>query len=212
MLRLKKWQMRSRVSESTDRNLSQAMAELDRLTNKLHIPPSVKEEAAVIYRKALEGDLIRGRSISAIMTASLYAACRFSHTQRTLKEVSKQSTIDIKEVSRCYRLLIKELGLRMPKPTPQLCVPKIATGMGIGEGTQRLAVEILRKAEQVKETAGKDPMGIAAAALYIACEMNDEKKTQKIIADAAGVTEVTIRNRYKALTRTLNLNIKKQYV
>jgi transcription initiation factor TFIIB len=207
MLRLKKWHTRSNTHESVDRNLSQAMAELGILSNKLHIPSSVKEEAAVIYRKALEKHLVRGRSISAITAASLYAACRLTRTPRTLREIAQYSSHNRKEISRCYRLLIKDLGLRMPVPEPQLRVPKIAAKAGIGERTQQTAVEILKKAERAKATAGKDPMGLAAAALYIACVMNDEKHTQKMIGEAAGVTEVTIRNRYKNLKEVLNLNI-----
>jgi transcription initiation factor TFIIB len=207
MLRLRKWQIRSRVHSSVDRNLAQAMAELDRLTDKLHIPPPIKEKAAVIYRKALDKGLVRGRSISAIAAASLYAACRTTQTPRTLRELSVHSPIDKKDIARCYRLLLRELNMSMPIPAAQLRVPKIASKVGVGEKTQQRAVEILREAERLKTTAGKDPMGLAAAALYIACVMNDEKRTQKMIADAAGVTEVTIRNRYKGLKEALKLDI-----
>jgi len=207
MLRLRKWQIRSRVHSSVDRNLAQAMAELDRLTDKLHIPPPIKEKAAVVYRKALDKGLVRGRSISAIAAASLYAACRTTQTPRTLRELSTHSPIDKKDIARCYRLLLRELNLSMPIPTASLRVPKIASKVNVGERTQQRAVEILREAERLKTTAGKDPMGLAAAALYIACVMNDEKRTQKMIADAAGVTEVTIRNRYKGLKEALKLEI-----
>jgi transcription initiation factor TFIIB len=207
MLRLRKWQIRSRVHSSTDRNLAQAMAELDRLCDKLHIPPNIKERAALIYRKALDTGLVRGRSISAIAAASLYAACRITQTPRTLREIARQSPIEKKDIARCYRLMLKDLNIQMPKPDAQLRVPKIAAKIGVGERTQQTAVEILRRAEKIRTTAGKDPMGLAAAALYIACVINNEKRTQKIIADAAGVTEVTIRNRYKGLKDALNLDV-----
>ena len=207
MLRLRKWQIRSRVHSSVDRNLAQAMAELDRLSDKLHIPPSIKEKAAVIYRKALDRGLVRGRSISAITAASLYAACRMTQTPRTLREISDQSPIDKKDIARCYRLMLRELNIQMPKPEAQLRVPKIAAKVGVGEKTQQTAVDLLRRATKLKTTAGKDPMGLAAAALYIACVICDEKRTQKMIADAAGVTEFTIRNRYKGLKEALDLEI-----
>ncbi|MCJ7574226.1 transcription initiation factor IIB, partial [Candidatus Bathyarchaeota archaeon] len=203
--RLRKWQTRSRVHSSVDRNLAQAMAELDRLSDKLHIPPNIKEKAAVIYRKTLDQGLVRGRSISAIAAASLYAACRMTQTPRTLREITRVSTIDKKDIARCYRLMLKELHIQMPIPDAQLRIPKIAAKVGVGEKTQQKAVEILRRAGKLKTTAGKDPMGLAAAALYIACQMTDEKRTQKMIADAAGVTEVTIRNRYKGLKDILDL-------
>ncbi len=207
MMRLRKWQIRSRVHSSVDRNLAQAMAELDRLSDKLHIPPSLKEKAAVIYRKSLSKGLVRGRSINSITAASLYAACRQTRTPRTLREISNQSPIDKKDIARCYRLMIRELNVSMPRPDAQLRVPKIAAKVGIGEKTQQAAVDILREATRLKTTAGKDPMGLAAAALYIACVMCNEKRTQKTIAVAAGVTEVTIRNRYKGLKEELKLDL-----
>jgi transcription initiation factor TFIIB len=207
MLRLKKWHIRSNYQSSIDRNLSHAMTELSRLSDKLHIPKQVKERAAVIYRKALEKGLVRGRSINAIIAASLYASCRLTSTPRTLSELSIHITIDKKDLSRCYRLLLRELNLRMPIPKAQFRVPKIAAKVKVGEKTQQTAVDILRRAEELKATAGKDPMGLGAAALYIACVMNSEKRTQKMIADAAGVTEVTIRNRYKGLKEDLKLKI-----
>lgn len=207
MLRLRKWQIRSRVHSSADRNLAQAMAELDRLCDKLHIPAGIKEKAAVIYRKSLDKGLVRGRSISAIAAASLYASCRITQTPRTLREISEQSPINKKDIARCYRLMLRELEIQMPKPDAQLRVPKIAAKVGVGENTQQTAVDLLRKAEKLKTTAGKDPMGLAAAALYIACKMNEEKRSQKMIAEAAGVTEVTIRNRYKGLKEDLDLKL-----
>jgi transcription initiation factor TFIIB len=139
--------------------------------------------------------------------ASLYAACRLTQTQRTLREFSRHTQIGLKEVSSAYRLVQRELRLQMPVPSPQLRVPKIATRLGVREETQREAVDILRRAEGLRATAGKDPMGLAAVALCIACLMNDERYTQKMISEAAGVTEVTIRNRYKSLKGDLKLDI-----
>ncbi|MCJ7574339.1 transcription initiation factor IIB [Candidatus Bathyarchaeota archaeon] len=196
MLRLRKWQIRSRVHSSVDRNLAQAMAELDRLSDKLHIPPNIKEKAAVIYRKALDQGLVRGRSISAIAAASLYAACRMTQTPRTLREIARVSTIDKKDIARCYSILLKGLNLRVPVPKAQLRVSRIASKVDIGEKAQRTAIEILGEADRLKISVSKDPMGLAASALYLACVMNGESRTQKTIAEAAGVTEVAIRNRY----------------
>jgi len=205
MWRLRKWQIRSRVHSSVDRNLAQAMAELDRLSDKSYIPPSVKEKAAVIYRKALDKGLVRGRSIAAIAAASLYAACRDTNTPRTLREIAEASLVDKKDVARCYRLLLRELGVQMPIADPLTYISKIAERTGISGRTQGMAIQILSDAKRRRAAAGKDPMGLAAAALYLACLQNNEKKTQKDIAEAAGVTEVTVRNRYKSLKRQLGL-------
>jgi transcription initiation factor TFIIB len=183
------------------------MAELDRLSDKVYIPQPIKEKAAVIYRKALDKGLVRGRSIAAIAAASLYAACRRSGTARTLREISEASLVDKKDVARCYRLLLRELELKMPIADPLTYVSKIAERTGISGKTQGQAIQILRAAKVSRAASGKDPMGLAAAALYIACLQNNEKKTQKDIAEAAGVTEVTVRNRYKTLKKQLKLEI-----
>ena len=207
MWRLRKWQIRSRVHSSIDRNLAQAMAELDRLSDKVFIPQPIKEKAAVTYRKALDKGLVRGRSIAAIAAASLYAACRGSGTPRTLREIAEASLVDKKDVARCYRLLLRELEVHMPIADPLTYVSKIAERTGISGKTQGQAIQILRIARKKRAAAGKDPMGLAAAALYIACLQSNEKKTQKDIAEAAGVTEVTVRNRYKTLKKQLDLEL-----
>jgi transcription initiation factor TFIIB len=207
MWRLRKWQIRSRVHSSIDRNLAQAMTELDRLSDKLYIPPPIKEKAALIYRKALDRGLVRGRTIAAITAAALYAACRKTKTPRTLREIAEASLVDKKDVARCYRLLLRKLSIKMPIATPLAYISKIAETAGISGRTQGLAIRMLQEAREKRVAAGKDPMGLAAAALYIACLQNDEKKTQKEVAEAGGITEVTVRNRYKALTRQLDLEL-----
>ncbi len=207
MWRLRKWQIRSRVHSSVDRNLAQAMAELDRLSDKVYLPGSVKEKAAVTYRKALDKGLVRGRSIAAIAAASLYAACRSTSTPRTLREISEASLVNKKDVARCYRLLLRELDIKMPIANPLTYVSKIAEKTGISGRTQGIAIKLLAEAKRKRASAGKDPMGLAAAALYIACLMKAEKKTQKDIAEAAGVTEVTVRNRYKTLKKQLGIEL-----
>ncbi len=205
MWRLRKWHVRSRMHASRSRNLIHAMNELERLSDKLHIPSSVKEMAAVVYRKALDRDLVRGRSITGIVAAALYAAIRFTKKPKTLKEIAEASTRDEKEIARDYRMLLQLLDIRMPIDDPVDYVSKIAEKAKISGETLGLAVRIIRDAQQKRVTTGKDPTGLAAAALYIACQMRSEKITQKEIAQAAGVTEVTIRNRKRELDRELNL-------
>lgn len=205
MMRLRRWNIRSRMRSTFERNMLQAMNELELLCDRLKIPPNVQETAASIYRKALKDDLVRGRSIAAVVAASLYAACRITHTPRSLKEVAEASTRDRKEVARCYRLILGELRLKMPIDDPIQFVSKIAAKVGISQKVQNRAIEVLREAREKKITVGKDPIGIAAAAIYIAAQILGVKITQKDLAVAANVTEVTIRNRYKGLIKEIEL-------
>ena len=203
--RLRTWDNRSQVHEPADRNFRQAFSELDRLKDKIVVGDSVIEKAAYIYRKAVEKGVVRGRSISALIASALYAACRDTETPRTLKDIGQASNIKRKDIARCYRLLLRELNLKMPVVDPVKCISRIASKAGLSEKTKRNATKILVNAEEKKISAGKDPMGLAAAALYVACVANGENKTQREVADAAGVTEVTIRNRYKGLKVSLDL-------
>ena len=199
MDRLRRYDNRSKFDETWRRNLSVAMAELDRMSALLHVPTNVKEQAAHIYRKALRSDLIRGRSIDAFVAASIYAACRAAEVPRPIKKVSEASTRDHLEVARTYRLLIKELKIKMPIDEPMKFVPSIAAKLNLRRDTEQKAINILRTAKIKQGLVGKDPRGLAAAALYMACLENDHKRIQKEVARAAGTTEVTLRNRLRGL-------------
>ena len=197
--RLRTWDSRSQVHEPVDRNLRQALSELNKLKDKVAISANVLEKAAYLYRKALEKKLVRGRSISAMIAASLYAACRDTETPRTLKDIADAANVKRKDISRCYRLLHNELELKMPVVDSIQCIARISSKLEISEKTKRYAIKVLQEAQDRKESAGKDPMGLAATALYLSCVQNGVSITQRDLAEAAGVTEVTIRNRYKGL-------------
>jgi len=204
LIRMRKWHTRTRMQSSIDRNLAQAMNELDRIAQQLGLPDYVKEEAAMIYKKAVEKELVRGRAIESVVAAALYAACRIHKIPRTLDEIAKYTKSGRKEVARCYRLLVRELGLKIPIVDPADYAQRIASMLNLSGATVKTAIEIINKAREAGITAGKDPAGIAAAAVYIAALLNDERRTQKEVAAAAGVTEVTVRNRYKELIELLN--------
>ncbi|MCP8304226.1 MAG: HTH domain-containing protein [archaeon] len=192
----------SMVHKSSDRNLSIALSELSRLADKLYVSDFVVEHAAYTYHKALGRGLVRGRSISGMISASLYEACQNTNTPRTLKDVAKIVNMKKKDLAKYYCLLVRELGLAIPVVDPVKWVSRIASRAKLSERTQRRAFEILNVVKESKTSAGKDPMGLAASALYLASTMareDDHTVTQKDIAEAAGVTEVTIRNRIKGL-------------
>ena len=200
--RLRTWDSRSQ-NEPMDRNFRQAFSELYRVKDKLALSDSIIEKAAYIYRKALDKKLVRGRSISSMMGSALYAACRETNTPRTLKEIAKLMNIKKGDLATYYRKLVKELDLKMPVVDSVQNVARIASKIGLSEKTKRYAIEILRKAEENKISAGKNPMSLAATALYISCVKMGVRHSQRDFAEAANITEVTIRNRYKGLLELL---------
>ena len=201
--RLKKWQ--ERVGTSIERNLRLAMAELTRIASYLNLPNSIRDEAARIYNLVLQRGLIRGRNMESVVAACIYGACRNYGIPRTLDEIAEATNVERKEIGRTYRFIIRKLGIKIKPSSPRDYIVRFASILKLSPKTQQDAIRILKKAESGELTSGRGPAGIAAAALYVASLLNDERRTQREVADVAGVTEVTIRNRYKELLEKLGL-------
>jgi transcription initiation factor TFIIB len=199
--RLRTWDFRSQAHSPMHRNLMSAFSELGRLRDKLGLSDAIMEKTAYLYRKAQEKHLVRGRSISSILAASIYAACRELGALRTLKDIAKATDIRRKALSRSYRILVLELDIKVPLVDPMKCISKIANGARLSEKTKRMAMHTMNELSEKNISAGKAPMALAATVLYVSCLANGERKSQKDIAEMAGITEVTIRNRLNDLKR-----------
>ena len=200
MERLKVWDFRSHAHDSINRNLIQAFNELDKLKDKLGLSDAVIERTAYIYRKARQRGLVRGRTTDGILTAAIYIACRDLGVPKTLKEVAVASSLRLKTLSRSYRILVTELDISTPPVIdPMKCIVKVANNADLNENTKRRAMDVMNNITKREISAGKHPMAVAATVLYVSCLNTGENKTQTDIADAAGITEVTLRNRYKEL-------------
>jgi len=206
MNRLRKWQERIRTKDAGERNLQFALSEIDRMASALGVPRSVREVASVTYRRALSEDLIRGRSIEGVATGCLYAACRQEGIPRSLEEVSEVSRVEKKEVGRTYRYVAKELSLKMEPVNPKEYVPRFTSELDVSEEVKMQANKIIDETAEQGLLSGKSPTGFAAAAIYAASLLCNEKKTQREVADVAQVTEVTIRNRYQEQIEAMGIH------
>ncbi len=206
MYRLRKWNKRLRISGTGERNLALALTELDRESSRLGIPRSIREDAALIYRTAAKKNIVRGRSIEGMVAASIYTACRRCGVPRTLDEISQASKVTKKRVGKNYRFLARELNIKLRPTSPADYVPRFASKLGLSDRAQSKAIEIIQKSIEKGLITGREPTGVAAASLYIASTLVEERKTQKDVAEVAGVTEVTIRNRYKELLEKLEFS------
>ena len=206
--RMRKWQRRSRVSDTLERNLAIALSSMSKTCSTIRLPKSILETASIIYRKALERRLIRGRSIQGVAAASIYMACRKCEVARTLDEIAYAMSIDKKVVGRCYRFMVKELREVVPLSSPSYYVSRLSNHLGISGRAETIAINILNTAKKEMLTHGKAPLGIAAASMYIASIIVNDPRTQREIAEVVGITEVTIRNRYKDLVKNLDITIK----
>ena len=199
MQRLRTWNERFRTRDSKERNLKQALGEIDRMASALGLPENVRETASVIYRRALEEDLLPGRSIEGVATSSLYAAARQAGNPRSLDEIERVSRVDRMELTRTYRYVVRELNLEVKPADPESYVPRFASELGLSDEVERHARELLDTARGTEVISGKSPVGLAAAAIYAASLLSNEKVTQSEVSDVADVSEVTIRNRYHGL-------------
>jgi transcription initiation factor TFIIB len=199
MQRLRTWNERFRTRDSKERNLKQALGEIDRMASALGLPETVRETASVIYRRALNDDLLPGRSIEGVATASLYAAARQAGTPRSLDELERVSRVDKMELTRTYRYVVRELKLEIEPADPVQYVPRFASDLGLSDEAERQARQLLLRAREAGIHSGKSPVGLAAAAVYAAALLTNEKVTQSQVSEVASISEVTIRNRYKEL-------------
>ena len=206
MHRLRVWDYRTQVHTSGDRNLGIAFKELHLLKDKLGLPESITEKSAYIYRKAQERGFVRGRSISAVITAAVYIACREAGIPKTLKEIAETNNTRNKAVKKAYRLIVSGLDIKIPTFDPIKCIAKVANKAVLNEKTKRQAIEVMNNVVKEEISAGKNPMGLAATVLYISCMKTGEHKSQRDIAKAAGITDVTLRSGFKNVCDKLQLN------
>jgi len=199
MQRLRTWNERFRTRDSKERNLKQALGEIDRMASALGLPDNVRETASVIYRRALEEDLLPGRSIEGVATACVYAAARQAGVPRSLDEITDVSRVEKNEVARTYRYVVRELSLEVKPADPESYVPRFASGLGLSDEAEHRARSLLKSAKDKGVHSGKSPVGLAAAAVYAASLLTNEKTTQAAVSDVADISEVTIRNRYHEL-------------
>jgi transcription initiation factor TFIIB len=207
MGRLRMWNSRSQSHSPTERNLQQAFSMLSRIKDRLGLPNHVTEKAAYTYRKAQERGLIRGDTIGSVLAASIYVAARQGGVLRTLDDISEISDIKPGEVARSYRRIISELDIKVPLIDPSKYIVKVANNLNFDEKIKRKALELMELAQKKNLVVGKDPISMAASIIYLVNLSERKPRTQAEIARAAGVTEVTVRNRSKELRKKLDVRL-----
>jgi transcription initiation factor TFIIB len=206
--RLRKWQRRIQISDAKERNLMFALSHLNKVCSSMNLPRPILDTASIIYRKALKKRIVRGRSIHSVVSAAVYMSCRKCGIARTLNEVANASNMDRKKLGKAYRYLVKELNEFIPQLASSFYVSRLTNHLNLSGEAEIVGVKIIRAAKEMRLTSGRGPLGMAAAATYLASVIIADRRTQREVAEAAGVTEVTIRNRYKELINLLEVTMK----
>ena len=202
MKRLRTWDERFRTQDHSERNLKQALGEIERMGSALGLGESVRETASVVYRRALAEDLLPGRSIEGVASSALYVAARQAGTPRTIDEIVRVSRIDAEEFKRTYRYIVRELDIAVEPADPEKYVARFASDVNATDESERRARELLRDAKAASVHVGKSPVGLAAAAIYAAARLTGEELTQSDVSEVSDMSEVTIRTRYQELLET----------
>ena len=194
--RMRRWNKISNNNRSYHRNLKNAFAVLIRIKDKLSLSETIIEKSAYYYRKILDQNLIKGRSIRGFVVACVYVSCREMNVPRTIEEIAEISNTDKIFAGKCYRLLVRKLKVRLPSIDSTSHLARIANNAGIRERTLRLAVQMMSQIKDDPISFGKDPCAIAVAVLYGACLDKGEKTSQSRISLAGNVSVVTLRKRF----------------
>jgi transcription initiation factor TFIIB len=194
--RMRRWNKISNNNRSYHRNLKNAFAILIRIKDKLSLSETIVEKSAYYYRKILDQNLIKGRSIKGFVVACVYASCREMNVPRTIEEIAEISDADKIFAGKCYRLLVRRLKVRLPSIDSTSHLARIANNAGISERTLRHAVQMMAQVKDDPISFGKDPCAIAVAVLYGACLDKGEKTSQSRISLSGNVSVVTLRKRF----------------
>ena len=199
--RMRRWNKISSNNRSYHRNLKNAFAVLSVIKDKLSLSDALIEKSAYNYRKALDKHIIKGRSIRALVVASVYAACRELNVPRTLDEVADTANTDPIFAGKCYRLLVRYMKLHLPVIDSNAYLAKIANKARVSEITYRRGLEMLTAIKENPISHGKDPNALAVAVLYAACLKEGDKVSQAQIAVAGDTSIVTLRKRFQDVKR-----------
>ncbi len=207
MARLRKWDSRFKVKNTKERNLRQAFGEIQRISSEMDLPDYVEETACTVYRRALDEELLPGRSIEAMSSASVYIAVRQAGIPKTLDTLIDYCRVSEARVTGAYSYLGRELGIEIEPPKVLEYLNRVSSELEVSKQTERKAEELLQNSVDKKLHSGKAPSGMAAAAVYAATMITRcDRVTQEEACKAGDVCELTIRTRHRELLDAYGLN------
>ena len=189
---------------SKTKNLNKAVGEIRRITEIIGLNTLVAERASYIYRKILNKKMIRGRSITGIVSATICVACEEMNIPVSInKIVELVGNSTKKSITHYYKFILRQLDMNVGVVDPSYSISKIAKKSGLSVKTERKALEILEQIRGDPVLSGKKPVSIAASVLYLASFQTKEHTTQLRIAIASELTPITIRKRSVELSQVL---------
>jgi len=196
------------TSSSLEVNFSTALTQLRLISSYVRLPDQVEREAAVIYRRAAEKGLTIKRSIESIVVGSAYIAARQYGLPKTMDEFVKASKISKKVLGKTYKMIVRELDLKLTPSNPVDYVERFGSSLGLSAKVQTEAIKMIEKSQNQEITSGLSPVSVAATTLYLSALKLGERRTQKEVSEATNITEATLRSRCKDFMKALKIKVK----
>ncbi len=204
LYRMRKWQKRSRMATSLQRNLSVALPEIDRMCSYLNIPRNMKEEIARLYRKCAKKGVVKGRSIEGMVAAVIYIISRQHQSPIILEELEEVSGVSKKKIGKCYKKIRQNIELEIPINKPADYIGRLASKLNASGKTIAKSYEIVKEVEEKGFTTGRVPISVAAAAIYIAGELTSDPNIPKKIQGIPGASKNIIQKRKEEIEKLLS--------
>jgi len=202
--RLRKTERLTRFKSTTGRNLNHMLGFISAVSSRLGLTTPTRELAIHLYAESVRCRLNVGRNARAMTAASIYAACRYYSQPYSIEDIAESvlggvgSIEGKKRVGKAYRLLLRHFNIRPAPPAPTDYLIRYSAELGLSRETERQALVLIERARTSGLTGG-EPSSIAAAAIYLASKQCGKKVSQRQITRVSGVTDTTIRTRYREL-------------
>ncbi len=188
-------------------NWLMAATELKRISSALSLPDHIKNATFKLYKKTFKTHLLKGRSIYGMISACVYYICKEYDVPRTLHDVMKETAVDFEKVKKCYKILINKLNLKTHGVNPVLLIPKFIADLHLNPDVEKKSIHALQTYLKNQPHTGVNPKGLCAGAIYLICKIKNLRINQRTIAKVVGVTEITLRSRYKEIVNGLSFDI-----
>lgn len=195
---LSKIQMKSYM-RGPQRALKNGLNLIQAFCDRSSISKTICNRAQYVFKTVDSQKLLKGKNLEGAIGACIYIACKLENVPRTFREVSVITSVQKKEIGRCYKLISKEIDTKGMVPSNDI-VARFCADLNLNLKIQLLATTISQKTHEVGALTGRSPDSVAAAVIYLVLNIYPEyKDIQKDIHLVTGVTEITIKNTYKDL-------------
>lgn len=186
--------------KSGERNILQSFKEISTLCERIGLPKVIADRAKQLYKMAEDSKITKGKANEGIIAACLYIACRQEKVTRTFKEISSLTRVSKRDIGRCYKEMFPLLEQRMTTVSTEDFMTRFCSHLNLPMEVQKAALHFSRKCQEHGYTAGKSPISIASAGIYMVSHLFPNcKKTPKDVSFVSGVSESTIKSTYKEL-------------